>query len=71
MQPTQQQGQAAEKPFDPRILQGIAQSGLLQQQQAPQFSPMSLPTYENRQQITPVDLQQYYRNLMSNRQGIL
>tara|TARA_R110002020_G_scaffold5048_1_gene21487 strand:+ start:14 stop:475 length:462 start_codon:yes stop_codon:yes gene_type:complete len=67
MQPTQ----AAEKPFDPRILQGIAQSGLLEQTQPPPFSPMTIPEYSARQQITPVDLQQYYRNLMSNRQGIL
>ena len=66
-----QQGQAAEKPFDPRILQGIAQSGLLEQTQPPPFSPMTIPEYSARQQITPVDLQQYYRNLMSNRQGIL
>jgi len=57
--------------FNPEMLKALGQSGLLQQQQAPQFSPMSLPTYENRQQIQPVDLQQYYRNLMSSRQGIL
>jgi hypothetical protein len=57
--------------FNPEMLKALGQSGLLQQQQAPQFSPMSLPTYENRQQIQPVDLQQYYRNLMSSRRGIL
>ena len=68
MQPTQ----ATKKDeFNPEMLKALGQSGLLQQQQAPQFSPMSLPTYENRQQIQPVDLQQYYRNLMSSRRGIL
>jgi len=30
-----------------------------------------MPIYADKAQIQPVDLQQYYRNLMSNRQGIL
>jgi len=53
------------------MLQSLGQSGLLEQSQAPQFSPMQIAEYNPRQQIQPVDLQQYYRNLMSNRQGIL
>lgn len=58
--------------------QATQQQGLLNQgsvnieaPQAPVFNAPQMPVYNPRQQITPVDLQQYYRNLMSNRQGIL
>ena len=39
--------------------------------QAPVFNAPQMPVYNDRDQIQPVDLQQYYRNLMSSRQGIL
>jgi len=54
------------------------QEGLLSQRsvniqapQAPVFNAPPMPVYAERSQIQPVDLQQYYRNLMSSRQGIL
>ena len=65
-----QQG-AAQGGINPEMLKALSQSGLLEQSQAPQFSPMQIAEYNPRQQIQPVDLQQYYRNLMSSRQGIL
>ena len=43
----------------------------IQAPQAPVFNAPSMPIYADKAQIQPVDLQQYYRNLMSNRQGIL
>jgi len=63
--------QESGSPVDLQKLLGGLSNAAGQPQQAPQFSPMSLPTYENRQQIQPVDLQQYYKNLMSSRQGLL
>tara|TARA_R110000782_G_C14771843_1_gene409158 strand:+ start:442 stop:903 length:462 start_codon:yes stop_codon:yes gene_type:complete len=52
------------------MLQSLGQSGLLDQEQ-PQFMQVPPTEYAARQQIQPVDLQQYYKNLMSNRQGLL
>jgi hypothetical protein len=53
------------------ILQSLNQSGLLDQEQ-PQLTPVNpMIQYSPRAGITPVDLQQYYRNLMSSRQGLL
>jgi hypothetical protein len=43
----------------------------IQAPQAPVFNAPPMPMYAERAQIQPVDLQQYYRNLMSSRQGIL
>jgi hypothetical protein len=45
--------------------------GSIPSPQAPVFDAIPMPDYSNRQQITPFDLQQFYRNLMSKRQGIL
>ena len=60
MQPTQQN-------------QGLLNQGSvnIQAPQAPVFNAPPMPMYAERPQIQPVDLQQYYRNLMSSRQGIL
>lgn len=62
MQPTQQRQQ-----------EGLLNQGSvnIQAPQAPVFNAPPMPMYAERPQITPVDLQQYYRNLMSSRQGIL
>ncbi len=61
MQPTQKQNQGL-------LNQGSVN---IQAPQAPVFNAPQMPVYNQRQQIAPVDLQQYYRNLMSSRQGIL
>mgnify|MGYP006227053901 FL=1 len=60
MQPTQQN-------------QGLLNQGSvnIQAPQAPVFNAPPMPMYADKAQIQPVDLQQYYRNLMSSRQGIL
>ena len=62
MQPTQQGQQ-----------EGLLNQGSvnIQAPQAPVFNAPPMPMYAERAQIQPVDLQQYYRNLMSSRQGIL
>lgn len=62
MQPTQQGQQ-----------EGLLNQGSvnIQAPQAPVFNAPPMPVYNERAQIQPVDLQQYYRNLMSSRQGIL
>lgn len=62
MQPTQQRQQ-----------EGLLNQGSvnIQAPQAPVFNAPPMPVYNERAQIQPVDLQQYYRNLMSSRQGIL
>jgi len=61
MQPTQQ------------TQEGLLSQGSvnLQAPQAPVFDTPMMPVYSDKQQITPFDLQQFYRNLMSKRQGIL
>jgi hypothetical protein len=65
----QPQAQVGEKDVA-GMLQSLGQSGLLNQEQ-PQFMQVPPTEYTARQQIQPVDLQQYYRNLMSKRQGLL
>ena len=64
MQPTQQGQQ-----------EGLLNQGggtmNIQAPQAPVFNAPPMPIYADKAQIQPVDLQQYYRNLMSSRQGIL
>ena len=62
MQPTQQGQQ-----------EGLLNQGSvnIQAPQAPVFNAPPMPMYADKAQIQPVDLQQYYRNLMSSRQGIL
>lgn len=62
MQPTQQRQQ-----------EGLLNQGSvnIQAPQAPVFNAPPMPVYAEKSQIQPVDLQQYYRNLMSSRQGIL
>ena len=61
MQPTQQEG----------LLNQGGGTMNIQAPQAPVFNAPPMPMYAERAQIQPVDLQQYYRNLMSSRQGIL
>tara|TARA_R100000541_G_scaffold8722_1_gene16280 strand:+ start:89 stop:511 length:423 start_codon:yes stop_codon:yes gene_type:complete len=61
MQPTQQEG----------LLNQGGGTMNIQAPQAPVFNAPPMPVYNEREQIQPVDLQQYYRNLMSSRQGIL
>ena len=61
MQPTQKQDQGL-------LNQGSVN---IQAPQAPVFNAPPMPMYADKAQIQPVDLQQYYRNLMSSRQGIL
>jgi len=61
MQPTQQEG----------LLNQGGGTMNIQAPQAPVFNAPPMPVYNERAQIQPVDLQQYYRNLMSSRQGIL
>ena len=61
MQPTQQEG----------LLNQGGGTMNVQAPQAPVFNAPPMAVYNERAQIQPVDLQQYYRNLMSSRQGIL